>query len=305
MPLWFFLALIGPVLWSIANFMDKYMLQKYFRSQGSGALMIFTGLFGIIPATGIALFHRELASIGFTAAMLIIGNGVVYIFGYLPYLYALQTEEASRVTPMFQLIPVFVYLFALVFLHETLNTAQLLGGAMIVGGAVLFSIRFSDSRPKVHLATIGLMVISSILIASEGVIFKAVALEASFWVTAFWQYLGGLLGAGLLLMVPKYRIDFLSAFHARGGRIVVLNAVNDALNTTGGLLYAFASLLAPIALVSAVNGIQPLILLLMGIFLTKFLPQLGREVIDRRTVTVKIVAGSLMCLGVYILQVIH
>lgn len=303
-PIWFWLALIGPFAWSVASFMDKYLLQRYFNNQGSGALMIFTGLYGLVPAAIIALFNRELGGIGFPTALIVIGNGVIYTLGFLPYLYALQSSEASRVTPMFQLMPVMLYVLARIFLHETLSGTQILAGGLIMSGAVLFSLKHAEQRTRVHLTTVGLMLLASLMIATNAVVFKAIALDASFWVTAFWQYLGGAVGAGLLLGVPKFRRDFFAAFQSNARKILTLNIANDSLNITGGLFFSFATLLAPIALVSTVNGLQPFILVAMGLIITRFWPRLGRETVDRRTVAVKLAACVLMFMGVYLLQVV-
>lgn len=304
MPVWFFYALIGPFTWSIASFMDKYLLQKYFRNQGGGALMIFTGVFGAFPALLILLFNRHLGDIGVMNALASMSAGFIYIFGFLPYLYALQSADASVVTPMFQLMPVFLYTLSRVFLHETLTPMQMGAGVLVMAGAFVITLERRAGSFRVRGRTIGFMLIACLLIASTEVIFKAIALQASYWVTAFWQYLGGLVGAGVLLLVRSYRTDFLNVFRANATRVLWLNFLNDGINMIGGLTFAYATLLGPIALVSVVNGLQPFIMLLIGLIITRFFIHLGKESIDHQTIVQKAIAGVLMFIGIYFLNVV-
>lgn len=56
---WFFIALIGPALWSMGNHIDKYLLQKYLRGGGIGALIIFLHLLDCSLLWVLPLFSRR------------------------------------------------------------------------------------------------------------------------------------------------------------------------------------------------------------------------------------------------------
>ena len=61
---WFLLALIAPILWSIVNHIDKYMLSKYLKGRGVGALLIFSALasFVILPFI-LYFYHSQLFTV--------------------------------------------------------------------------------------------------------------------------------------------------------------------------------------------------------------------------------------------------
>ncbi|HUB86082.1 MAG TPA: hypothetical protein VL971_10340, partial [Rhizomicrobium sp.] len=53
---WIALAFCGPVLWAISTHIDKYLVEKFFKDTGVGALLIFTSLLGLIGLPVIAAF---------------------------------------------------------------------------------------------------------------------------------------------------------------------------------------------------------------------------------------------------------
>ena len=69
-------------------------------------------------------------------------SGILYIGALLFYLRALQSEEASVVSPFFQAAPLFGYVLAYLFLGETLSIQQMAGGITIVVGTLIVSVRF-------------------------------------------------------------------------------------------------------------------------------------------------------------------
>lgn len=106
---WFLIALIPPAVWSITNHLDKYLLSKYFKGGGVGALMVFSSLVGVFLLPIIYLLHPEALSVKPINAILMALNGFLYVLAVLPYFYALNKDEASIAVPLFQLIPVFSY----------------------------------------------------------------------------------------------------------------------------------------------------------------------------------------------------
>lgn len=129
---WFLIALIPPAIWSVTNHFDKYLLSKYFKGGGVGALMIFSSVIGAAIVGVITITHPEVLSYPFEKGVFIALNGFVYLLAILPFLYALKKDETSVAVPMFQLIPVFTYFLAWLILGETLSSSQLFGGLLII-----------------------------------------------------------------------------------------------------------------------------------------------------------------------------
>jgi len=275
---WFFIALFAPALWSVTNHIDKYLIGKYFRGTGTGALIVFSSLIGLFVLPFILLFQVNVLDIKPLNALLVMGGSAVALLAILIYLYSLKKDEASIVVPLFQTIPVFSYVLAYIVLGETLTSRQMLGAVLVILGAISISFDLTEKKPKFKSVVFFLMLVSSFLSAFSGLIFKFVAVQNGFWTTSFWGYVGDtLVGIFLLLFIRAYRDQFISVIKRSKVPIIGLNALNEIINVIASLCIKFASLLAPLALVWVVNGFQPFFVFIYGVILTLFFPKLGTE----------------------------
>jgi uncharacterized membrane protein len=298
---WFLIALIAPILWSITNHIDKHLLSKYIRGNAVGALMIFSSLIGLFLLPFILIIQPNVLNISSFNAFLIIINGIIYILAILPYFYALEKDEASIVIPLFQVIPVFGYFLALIFLGESLTLQQILASLLVVLGAIIISIEPKNLKFKFQV--FWLMILSSFLIALNGLIFKLVGIQEDFWTTSFWEYVGFVLILVIFILFFKsYRNQFLSMFRKNPISTLSLNGLNEIFNIVAKMIINFATLLAPLALVWTVNNLQPFFVLLIGVLLTKFFPNFNQEKIDKKTIIQKIFAIILMFTGILLIN---
>ena len=298
---WFWIALAAPAIWGLVNHVDKYIISKYFTGKGVGSLVLFTSLSGFIFEIFIAIFDPSVLHFGVLPALIIAINGAILVASFIPYLHALEDEEASMVTALFQLIPVFGYFLALIFLNEHLNTKQIVASLLIVIGSVVISLDLRE-RMRLKAKPFLLMTLSAFMIAVNALIFKIIALEENFWGTAFWEYTGGtIFGLFLFIFIKLYRTQFLATIAKSRFKVLTLNAFSELLNIFAKLLANFASLLAPLALVWVVNGFQPLLVFVYGILLTLLLPQVSKETLDRKTIVQKLISIGIIFVGVYLL----
>ncbi len=117
---WFLIALVGPLLWSLCNQIDKFFLGRWFAQETLGALMIFSSVIGVVVLPVAWLFSDPFAGYSPAQTALLLGAGLSGVLGIYLYLLALRDEEASLVVPFWQLIPVFGYGFGWLVLGETM-----------------------------------------------------------------------------------------------------------------------------------------------------------------------------------------
>jgi hypothetical protein len=229
-------------------------------------------------------------------------SGILYMGAMLFYLRAIQSEEASVVAPLFQANTLFTFLLGLVVLHELPRWQQILGAALIVAGAIGLSLdkhlRLASFKPRLVLLMLG----ATFVLALSSVVFKFFAVHDEFWSTTFWTFVGEGLFGGAILVMPKYRRQFLTLFRRNPGAVIGVNAANELINLGGGLGVRYASLLAPVALVSAISATTTFFVFLCGILLTLFFPRIGREDLSARNVTQKAVGGVLIMAGVALVE---
>jgi uncharacterized membrane protein len=302
---WFFLTLLASALFGITNHIDKYLISRYFHgNNGPGALIIFSTLVGILVIPFVLVIEQGVFGVSFFQAGVLIAQGIFFIIAVLLYFYALKEDETSVVAPLFLLIPVFAFLIAFAVLGESLATPQLVGGLSIIAGSIVISLSMEKNKVRLKKRVLFLMSVASFLIAVGALLFKMIAVETGFWVATFWSYVGYLVLAGFIsLFIRSYREQFMSIIRANRVPIIGLNVLNELISVGASLAVSFALLLAPIALVQAVGGLQPAFVLLYGVVLTLFFPKLGMESLARKDIIQRIIAILIMGAGVYLVNI--
>jgi drug/metabolite transporter (DMT)-like permease len=301
--MWLLYAFSGPLLWAISTHIDKFLVDKYFKHSDTAVLIVFTAFLGVFALPVIWAFEPKVLALPWLATGVMTVSGILYMGAMLFYLRAIQHEEASVVAPLFQANILFTFLLGLIFLHEVPRWFQLLGAALVVSGAMGLSmdrhLRLGSFKPRLVL----LMCAATIVLALSSVVFKFFAVHDEFWSTTFWTFVGeGLFGAAIMA-VPKYRKQFTALFRGNPGAVVGVNAANEMINLGGGLGVRYASLLAPVGLVSAISATSTFFVFLFGILLTLFFPKLGREDLSARNLAQKAVGGLLIMAGVVLIEV--
>ena len=297
---WFFIALGAPFLWAIVNIADQYLVKKYsVGHKGSGGLVLFSSLIGIVIAILIGIFTVGIFQISTIDKILLFISGGLSIAWIIIYLYTIEIEDISFIVPWFSAVPIFGYILGYIFLGEILSSYQLIGSAIVLLGVILISIDFSlEEKFKFKWKPAFYMIIACLIIAVIGVIFKYVTITDRFWISSFWEYFGlGVFGMFIYIYVPKYRREFSYMNKMGGKKIFALNTASELLTVVGNLLTNYAILLAPIAMVYLVGSIQPAIVLLLVIIGTKFFPKIIAEKIHHQVLIPKIIAIIIMIIG--------
>lgn len=299
----FLLSLIAPALWAASNHFDKYIVGKYFKSTGVGAMMVFSALVGLAVMPVAFIFQKSAFDVSALTALLIALNGCLYLVAVQPYLKALKISDASAAVPMFQIIPVISFVLARVVLNETLTTNQMLGGLLIVLGAIIISFEMQEgSKLKLRADVLGLMFLSSLIFAVNFLIFKVFAIDTDFWTTTFWESVGFIgFGISLLLFVKPYRRDFFRVF-TKNPMATGLNVTNEFINIIAKITFNYVSLLAPLTLAWIGVGFQPVFVLAYSVLLAAFWPQISKENVAGKHLVQKLSSIAIMLIGAYILN---
>jgi len=300
--MWLLFAFSGPVLWAASTHMDKYLVERYFKNSDTAVLMVFTAWIGLIMLPFIWIFDAPALAVPLISILVMIASGILYMGAILFYLRAIQSAEASVIAPLFQMSTLFTFALGYLILHETLTGSNVFGVALIIAGALVLSVDTSFHFRAPKLQILFLMLLATFVFALSAVIFKLFAIQESFWGTTFWTYVGeALFGIGILA-VPHYLKQFTTLLKTNTKALLTINGVNELINLGGGLGVRFASLLAPVVIVSAVSSTTTLFVFIFGIILTIFLPRLAHEDISRANLLQKGAAAILVAIGVILVQ---
>ncbi len=301
---WFLIALLPPILWSLTNHIDKYLLTKYFKGGAIGGISIFFACIALLLLPIIILLKPTVLQSFDFKYLLISLNGVLYMLATLPYYYALEKDDTSLTVPLFQMIPVFSFIIGYLFFKETLNNTQIIGGLIILIASIFISLNISDLRKmKFKWDVFGLMALSCILYVLNLIIFKYFALQGDFLTTNFWEYTGCVIfGIFLFLFIKSYRTGFLNVLKQNKLKVLGINGLNRVIGIIGKIAYNYATILTSVTMVGIINGLQPVFVFIYGIILTIFFPKITQEDISKKTLIQRIIAIVVITIGVYLVN---
>ena len=296
---WVLLAFLGPVLWAISTHIDKYLVERFFKDSGVGALLIFTALIGLVGLPIIAAFV-DVTTLGTTGIAVTAVSGLMYLTAIYFYLRALQQEEASVIAPLFQTSTLFTYVIAFFVLHEKPTPLRLVGGLLMMTSAIVASYE-PGRRMRFKLGIVLPLLGCTATLAASSVMFKFFAIKDAFWPVTFWSFAGQAVFGVVLLSIPHVRRQFFGMFARNPGAVIAINAANEVINLGGGLAARYASLLGPVSLVQAIGGTTSFFVFAFGVMLSLFFPKLGREDLSKDALIRKGVAVVLIVAGVILI----
>jgi drug/metabolite transporter (DMT)-like permease len=299
---WFFIALIGTFFYACTNHLDKIVLEKYFKG-GIGALFLFSALFSVLAVPFLFLADRSVFNIGLNNILVLVIVAIFHLLVLWFYLIALGHDEASVVIIFYQLVPVFACVLGYFILGETLTRLQLIAMALVILGSTIISFEIdADNRFKLRQKVILPMLAAAFFWAAGDTVLKMVALQENIVRSLFWENLT-LFVAGILIFIfiRSYRENFLLALKKNSKTILSFNLLNEGLYVSGNIIFAFAYMMAPVSLVLLTDSFQPIFAIIIGIFLTIFLPQISVEKIGAKHLWPKIIAICITGIGTYLL----
>ena len=306
---WVLFALIYSFALAIVGHLDRFIISKYFTGgSGPGALILFSGLIGLPVVLVLLPFDLSVFQLGFIPILAAIFSGFLYLTGLIPYFHALEHNETSLVLTLFQLIPIISLFLGFIFLGEILSLNEIFASTLVLLSAIFLSLELNlikiEKRVRFKLRPFVLMFISSSLFAFNILVFKMVALELTFWQTIFWQYFGFFIFSVFVFgLIPAYRRQFISVIKNNSFGSIGLNSMNELIAVGGQFSLHFATLLAPLAIVSVVaDGFPPTFALIIGIAITVIFPNTKLENLDVKILTQKILAIFFMFVGIFILS---
>lgn len=312
---WVLYVIGASFLYALVNISDQYLVAKYStKERGSGGLVLFSSLIGIVTALIISFFVSGLFEVSLFDKLLLMFTGGLSVAWIILYLYALEIEDVSKVVPWFLTVPVFGYIFGFLFLGETLTNHQQIGSLVMMLGLILLNVNFSnkentevqnENEIKKHsfkLKSIFYMLGACIIIALQGIAFKYVTVESNFWASSFWQHLGlGMVGVFIFIFSIQYRREFFRMNKEGGKQIFFLNTASEVTTIIGNLLTTFSLLLVPVTMVYLMGSFQPAFVLFLTLLGTFLFPKIVTENLNKKVLIPKIIAILIMTVGSVIL----
>lgn len=296
---WLFFAILAPAVYAVVVFVDKYILEKEVTDYLGMPIYsaVIAAVFGVIIwiATGFP-------SLSLRDSVLIILTGVLTVFGLATYFKALSTDEASKITILFQMTPVIVLVLSYFLLGDKISLQQFFGFLLILISTIGISVKkgFKEFRFS---NIFFLILLTDFMWASAFVLFKFVIETNSFIKVISYEGLGmGVGGFILYRFFPSIRKAFEKTNKKVRRRVLCFIAINEGIFLVSRLLTYLAISRGPVALVEVVGGTQVIFAIVYGFALAKIAPKIFQENISREGLYKKIVMAVLVLVGLWFIQ---
>jgi transporter family protein len=292
---WFSYALISAIFFGFTTIVDKLMLQKRLSSFSYFVAFVPPGL--VFAVCVLLLFPTNIFSIPYGFAFV---AGLLSAAGYFFYVVTIRKEEASRIAALTSLAPAFVAVLALFLVNEIFSANSYIGLILMILGSALISYKRTRIKKIIPLSLILILVATNFSYALDQTFSKMSLNQISFWQFLMMFMFGRFAVAFPGLAIPSVRRKFTSETEKLGRNFALTLASGSIMWSLGIIFFFYAASIGPITLVSTTGLISPLFTLLFAILITKYLPKVLIEEIDRKTVALKLVAIILIVLGTYL-----
>jgi drug/metabolite transporter (DMT)-like permease len=294
---WISLAILATAVYGASSFVDKVLIEK--RIKNPMALTILGGFFALFVGL-IILAIQGFPAIPALPLIVILFAGLLSELALLPYYKAISMDDASKVTPIFQTIPIFVLILSYFIIKETLQPIQIGGFFIVLLGGLVLSIEGSGANPFKIKKSFWYMILASFCYALPMVLFKAVILQDfGFWTTLGYEFVGYGIAATILLGV--YLKNAKKEFKNMPKSTWAIISLNEGFYIFARFCSFYAAVLAPISLVAVIGGTQPLFTLLYGIVLSVWFPKIISEDIRKATIALKLAVAAFMLVGIWMI----
>jgi uncharacterized membrane protein len=229
-------------------------------------------------------------------------NGLLLSASFFVYNKALKKEEASIIISLVYIKPIIVVFLAWLLLSESLSISKYAGIVLIVLSSILISY-VKPQRKQFLLSMLVLALLVAFLWAVSNTLAKYVMFEIDYWSLLFWTTVGGLLSIPLWLLHPTIRTNFFKTVRSIDKKIYLYFIFNEAVYTLGELFFFISTSLGLVSLVAAISGLQPFFVVVFTLALSIFVPSILKEVIDRKTVLLKLIAVILIFIGSWLIVI--
>ena len=298
---WITAALVVAAALGLVNIIDSHLITK--RMPTLWAYLLPVSIIHIVYGLIFLNLYHLPSGVPAFPWFVAIAAAVTRTIAVLLMLYAMRTEEVSRVIPVVNTYPVFVAILAVPVLGEALNYLQWLAILMTVTGAVLISMRSQGRGRGARLGkTVILLLASSLLFGVSNTATKYALDYFTFWN----MYSISDLCYGTAFFLISARPSFLRELRdmKERGTALKLVAFNETLTLGGYILTFWAISRGPVALVSTIMGTRPCFVFLYALALSRAFPWLLDERLSRRIIIMKIVSIALIVGGVAIINLV-
>ena len=298
---WILFALIAPTLWAIVNYSDKFALSKLIDGKRPQTLMLFEVIFAVLIVGSIFFFLSTDVTFHLVYGTYGLLNGLFGLTAILFYYFAMRFADPSAIVPLFQFIPLFLAPLGFFVFGETLSMSEGFAAVFLVVGGYVVSLRKIGDIHVLDKRSLILMIVASFLMALASIFFKLAAEHYAYWDVVFYGRLATIFLPLLFLFSPTIRRELFDLARTISFPWFSFLAFRSFVALCAAATFLYAVTIAPVVLVQAISGVQPIIALVIGLTLFWYRPKWFDEKFDAGNLLLKVSGTVAVSLGLLLL----
>ncbi len=290
---WLLLSITAYILYAFNNVNVRGFIKN---NLGNGRnYLIFFGLIWFVFLVSIGILSGLVVPAPHLLVVLAF-NGLLTALSLYFLFVSVSKDDVYRVAVLLSLSPVFTALFSHFFLGERFYGQEFWGILLLVFAGVLASISKDSVGNWKTSAAVVYALSASVFMAASNVIFKYATIYLTPVSVLMWGRIFAALLIVLLLVVPKWRQDFISRVVGDLGLIALLGA-NEFIALVGTLLFVYAIASSTATLVAVVSAVYPIFAFVFGAIYTFVKPEFLTEDLRPHSVVLKLTSLALLISG--------
>lgn len=296
---WLLFALLAPLIYTVVNFIDKYLVSRVVKEHD--AMPIYTSLAGFLAGT-VFWVVTGFPKLALFDGLIVILTGILTAWSLIVYFKALAIEDTSNVILFFQMFPIISLVLSSLFLHEAITSIQLGGFVLVLVATILVSVK--KKKKHFHFSKGFLLIlVYDLLYALSGVLIKFAINANSFSKILSYESWGvGLGGFMVFIFFPSVRKAFRKNLKKIKKRAVGVIFLNESGFILAKSLTFLAFSLGAVALVAVLENTQIFYGIFLGYLLTKMIPKVFKENIEKKELLKKIFASVILFFGILLMK---
>jgi uncharacterized membrane protein len=294
--LWLVLAICAQAAGALAVHLDKIALDNFVK--GFETTFVFAALFNGLTAV-VCLLTFGMPSLGTRDTVFAAAAGALFMLHLLLYFGALKSFSALSCAVFYQMTPVFGVILALAANDSSITSRAVVAIVIVVAGSIVFSVLSPNDAAGGGLSfgVMKFMLPSAASLAVSAFLLDRIHSDAAVGDTIMVSAAGSVV-FGLAVAVPtRWVVQAVNDLRQLPRRAWPSVGGAELLALAYQLLLLGALLNGPVAYVLAVEGVQPMIVLVIGVILAIAVPHLvvarphGRRLVALVGCSVAILGG--------------
>ncbi len=278
-------AMLSPIVGSVVNTLDKFIVSKKVKTPAS--FTVIAGTVNLVLGLILALF-LDWGDYSFSNYVYAIIAGVIMGAEYYLYYAALRKEDVSSVIGFIYFYPVMVSILSFLFLGEVLSWVSYAGMALVLTGVMLLVIRIEHLHSRIKV---------SVILTMIGVV-SLITFFAKLSTDVLPEFHGAAIysicvGMTIMLGLFNKRVRKGIKYEMRNYRWSILV---EGLTFSGAVIIFFALAKLPATVVSAIAASQPLMVLFIETMAVKlgFIKARDHKILPKLLSIILIVVGIIL-----------